>query len=328
VKNQDSGNFDRRDLSTLEFDKYHRIDRVDIRDLTPLEFFDRYRKPGLPVILLGLVNEPDWSLDYLCKQLGDREFLCRFYGRDRQSIDKRQWDSIGSGIEVRPMLFSQYAELIRSGEAHRNDIYMAKCPIRDTPLASAKSLQSWGERLGFDRSASGLNFWIGPGGHVESLHYDTFDGTLAQLHGSKRLVLFPPSQLNNLYPFPLLKHLTCGLKLRSWFSQVYPDRPDFEAFPHLQEALKYRCEVILQPGEVLYIPAGWWHEVTALGNELVCSVNRFWRVSPPLRTLLQWSAWRTYLGIALSMPYMLSQLALASLKPNRKESIEKIMRMF
>ncbi|MBO3464497.1 cupin-like domain-containing protein, partial [Aetokthonos hydrillicola] len=157
--------------------------------------------------------------------------------------------------------------------------------------------------------------------------YDSVDGTLMQLHGAKKVVLFPPSQTNNLYPFPVYIHLRYGFKLRSWFSQVYPESPDFDTFPKMKQALQYKTELILNQGEILYIPAGWWHEVTALGDEMVCSVNRFWSVSPISRIIFSWSILRTYLGTLFGVPYTLFKLAIALLSKERKQKIEKILQM-
>jgi hypothetical protein len=117
--------------------------------------------------------------------------------------------------------------------------------------------------------------WWGPGGHTEPLHFDSGDGTLAQLHGTKRVVLFPPSQTRNLYPFPLHRR-----GIAPWISQVYPDRPDFDRFPRLKTALPHRMDITLAAGEMLFIPANWWHEVSALSEDYICSINRFWKVAP------------------------------------------------
>jgi lysine-specific demethylase 8/hypoxia-inducible factor 1-alpha inhibitor (HIF hydroxylase) len=100
-----------------------------------------------------------------------------------------------------------------------------------------------------------------------------------QLHGSKLVSLFPPSQTANLYPFPFFRQIP------PWFSQVDTDIPDYQAFPGYREALKHRTDVILAEGEILFIPVSWWHEVTALGGDYVCSVNRFWKVKPATRNL-------------------------------------------
>ncbi|MCC5898584.1 MAG: cupin-like domain-containing protein [Phormidium sp. BM_Day4_Bin.17] len=306
---------------------------LPVKELSPEQwstqtFIQEHQIPGIPVVLRQGVSEPEWNLEYLESKIGSEKFLCRFYGQERQTLDKRKWQTIGSGIAAQCLSFFEYAKLVRSGEAHREDIYLAKCPLATTPLANSPSLQAIGPQFNLYNGITDFNLWAGAGGHTESLHYDTFDGTLIQLAGQKRVVLFPPSQLSNLYPFPLIGHLHHGLKLRSWFSQVYPDKPDFEAFPGLEDAFKHRYEVILNPGDVLYLPVGWWHEVSALGEGFVCSANRFWAVFPRRRVLSQWSSWRTYFAFLLSMPFMSLKFIQALTKPNRKEELEKVLRMF
>ena len=302
------------------------LQRVDISSLTPETFFEKYQKTGIAVVITGLINEGDWSLDYLCEKLGTQEFLLRCYGHERYKQDKRKWKNIGSGVETQTLPFTEYADMLRSHKAHENDIYLAKCSIKNTPLANT-DLTNIGGQLGLNKPFSDLNIWLGAGGHVECLHYDPFDGTLMQLHGAKKVVLFPPSQTYNLYPFPLYAHLRHGLKLRCWFSQVYPENPDFETFPKLKLALQHKYEVILNQGEILYIPAGWWHEVTALGDEMVCSVNQFWGLSPVSRVVFSWVRWRTRLGFLCALPYLLLSLAIAIFSSERKQKIRKILQM-
>ncbi|MEG4395138.1 cupin-like domain-containing protein [Microcoleus sp. BROC3] len=304
------------------------IQRVDISTLTPGTFFEQFQKIGTPVIITGLLKQLDWNLDYLSEKLGNQKFLLNFYGQERYKQDKRQWTNIGSGVETQSMLFTEYADMLRNHQAHEKDVYLARCSLQNTTLANTDCLTNIGEQLGLNKPVSDLNIWVGPGGHVECLHYDTNDGTLMQLHGSKKVVLFPPSQTNNLYPFPFYIHLRSGMKLRSWFSQVYPERPDFKAFPKLNQALQHKCELILNPGEILYIPAGWWHEVTALGDEMVCSVNRFWSISPISRILFSWSIWRVNLGLLCALPHTLLSLVSALFSRERKQKIAKILKMF
>ncbi|MFM7427249.1 MAG: cupin-like domain-containing protein, partial [Elainella sp.] len=99
------------------------------------------------------------------------------------------------------------------------------------------------------------------------------------------------------------------------------------------QALQHRSDITLQPGELLYIPAGWWHEVTSLTDSspdsdgMVCSVNRFWRVYPTRRAFWLWGRWRAYLGSVCAIPHTLGQLGLALLSPNRAEKVKEILQM-
>lgn len=299
--------------------------RLNISSLTPEIFVERYQKAGNPLIITGLLDtECDWNLDYLCEKFGNQEFIFRNPGRERYKQDKRKWTSIGSGVALQSMPFIEYAEMWRNYKAHENDINLGKCPLKSTTLADTPSLKIIGEQLGLTKPASDMNIYVAPGGHSSGLHYDLVDGTLMQLHGAKKVVLFPPSQTYNLYPFPVYIHLRYGLKLRCWFSQVYPEDPDFKSFPKFKEALQHKREVILNKGETLYIPAGWWHEVIALGDEMVCAVNRFWRIYPTSRAMFSWTRWRAVCGMICALPYMSLSLVSAIGSSSRKQKLSKI----
>ncbi len=301
------------------------IQRVDISSLGQETFIRKYRNTGTPVVITGLLDtEGDWNLDFLCETFGEREFLFRNYGRDRYNRDQRQWKSIGSGVALQSMPFTRYAEMLRSHQAHEDKISLGKYPLKNTPLTDRHSLKIIGEQLGLTQPVSDLNIYVTPGGHRSGLHYDSMDGTLMQLHGAKKIIFFPPSETNKLYPFPVYLHLRYGLKLRCWFSQVSLENPDFQVFGKFKEAFENRYEVILNPGETLYIPAGWWHDVISLGDEMVCAVNRFWRVYPTSRAAFSWTRWRAVLGIASALPYLGWNFAIATFSRDRKQKLRQI----
>lgn len=283
-----------------------KIPRIPIETLTTQEFFKQYRSANQPAIISNLLpQQPSWNLDYLCQYLGDYPTPVRAYGRERYQQDKRQWQEIGRGMEPTTLSFAEFAQLIQRQEARDRDIYLAKFPLTNTPLAHHPVLEEMINQLGLSLPATGFNLWIGPSGHTTCLHYDSVDSLLIQLQGSKKVVLFPPQELKNLYPFPVSVHLKHGLKLRASYSQVYPDRPDFSTFPKLKQALQQRYDLTLQAGEVLYLPAGWWHEVTTLGDGVVSSINRFWHPHPLTRAAWSWNKWRVHLGSALALPKIL-----------------------
>nr|WP_199316367.1 cupin-like domain-containing protein [Chroococcidiopsis sp. [FACHB-1243]] len=116
--------------------------------------------------------------------------------------------------------------------------------------------------------------------------------------------------------------------MRAWFSNVYPEKLDFVAFSKLKRALEFKQEVILELGEMLYIPMGWWYEVTALGNEMVCSVNQFWGVYPTSRAIFSWCRWRVIFSKMLTIPYLLVKFAIAFLSQSRQHQIKQIFYRF
>jgi hypothetical protein len=103
--------------------------------------------------------------------------------------------------------------------------------------------------------------------------------------GRRRFVLFPPEQVANLYPGPLEQ--TPGGQV---VTMADIDAPDFERFPGLRDALAVAEVAELEPGDALYYPAMWWHQVNALESFNVM-VNYWWNTVPefmdtPQNTLL------------------------------------------
>jgi hypothetical protein len=307
----------------------NQIQRVNVTCLTPKAFFEQYQSPGVPVIITGLLkDECDWTLDYLSQKLGSQRFLFRNYGQNRSEQDKRQWKNIGSGADLQSIPFDEYAEMLRTGQASRDNIYLGKAPIQNAALENISALKVIGERLGLVRPATKLRMYMGPVGHTAALHYDFMDGLLMQMHGAKKLVLFPPSQTSNLYPFPLHIHFKYGLKLRSWYSQVNLEKIDLKTFPRFQEASKYQHEVVVHSGETLYIPAGWWHEVKTLGEEMSCSLNQFWRVYPTSRALISWNRWRVVIGNLYASPTNLATLIEVLFSRDRNSKLKQVLYRF
>lgn len=101
-------------------------------------------------------------------------------------------------------------------------------------------------------SSKGIQLWT---------HYDIMDNLLIQVQGSKKVVLFDPSDVNYLY-------------MEGDKSQVLDiDNPDLTKFPDFAKAKKYIC--FLEPGDILFIPALWFHNTLALTYGV--AVNIFWK---------------------------------------------------
>ena len=118
------------------------VARIDGTNLTSESFAKKYRKDGIPVVITGLLDSMNsWDLDFLREKLGNQEFPVRFNGWERYKKDKNAWNNIGSGVESRTLSFNEYADLLSSKEAHKNDIYLGRCALKKTPLADTPHLQ-------------------------------------------------------------------------------------------------------------------------------------------------------------------------------------------
>ncbi|XP_071940879.1 uncharacterized protein [Antedon mediterranea] len=113
-----------------------------------------------------------------------------------------------------------------------------------------------------------MQLWLGTKGNITPLHFDRNHGLLLQVIGCKELVLFSHTDTPLLYPHP--SHTS-----RSHTSKVNLRDIDSKRFPHLKHAQRYTC--VLNPGEILYTPPFWWHDVTSLDGCL--SVTLPWDIS-------------------------------------------------
>ncbi|KFM79069.1 tRNA wybutosine-synthesizing protein 5, partial [Stegodyphus mimosarum] len=104
----------------------------------------------------------------------------------------------------------------------------------------------------FRIASEGLSIWT---------HYDVMDNALIQVKGRKHAVLFPPTDVLSLY-------------LKGDKSEVLNiDNPDLNKFPKFQDAVRHECSLL--PGDVLYIPALWFHNMKYL--DFGIAVNVFWK---------------------------------------------------
>lgn len=115
--------------------------------------------------------------------------------------------------------------------------------------------------------------WIGNDITVTT-HFDLSDNIACVVGGRRRFVIFPPSQLPNLYVGPL-DHTMAGQPA----SMVSLHDPDFERFPRFREALAAAEVAELEPADAIYIPSLWWHHVDSL-EPFNILVNYWWDDAP------------------------------------------------
>jgi hypothetical protein len=114
------------------------------------------------------------------------------------------------------------------------------------------------------------SIWIGNRTCIAP-HFDNTENIACVVAGRRRFTMFPPEQISNLYPGPL--DLTpAGQPV----SLVDVRNPDLTRFPRYAEALRAAERAELGPGDAVYIPALWWHNVEALDAFNVL-VNYWWR---------------------------------------------------
>jgi hypothetical protein len=221
--------------------------------LVSADFF-QLAKSGAPFIVQGMVG--NWAISALTPDtLKDRFANLSVHARTVDYVEK----AFTKKRQQQQMTMAEYFELLA-------------CDTSDLPpylgnqsLPALTELCQWPDDF---QTWAEPKIWLGPAGTITPLHCDYDDNLFAQVLGKKRFVLYPPHHADLLY----LRQANTAL----FGSSFDPDAPDYDAFPLAKQAQKIEC--VLQPGDLLYLPAGWFHHVLALDFSL--SANRWSRGRP------------------------------------------------
>jgi hypothetical protein len=147
------------------------------------------------------------------------------------------------------------------------------CYMGTTLISSLLPGFSDNNSLDFEHQKASAFMWIGNRSCVPT-HYDLPDNIACNVIGRRRFTLFPPNQLENLYIGPL-DFTPAGQPI----SLVDIREPDYDKFPKFREAQRAAVIAELEPGDALFLPSMWWHNVEGLEDVNVL-VNYWWRQSP------------------------------------------------
>lgn len=233
---------------------------------------DSYR----PIVLRGQVA--NWAA---VKAAGD--------GREAVAAYIAAFDS-GRPVEVMigpPAIEGRffYADDMRGFNFHREQVAFSRLlsellRLADAPdppalyagaAAAADHLPGWLDANPLPLATPGANprIWIGNATRVAT-HYDVSSNIACVVAGTRRFTLFPPDQIANLYVGPL-ENTIAGQPT----SMVDLENPDFERYPRFADALDHAQFADLSPGDAIFIPSLWWHNVVAT-QALNILVNYWW----------------------------------------------------
>jgi hypothetical protein len=152
------------------------------------------------------------------------------------------------------------------------------------------------------------NFWVGSGGHVVNLHFDQYENYICMLAGTKRVTLFPPQVLPDIYMGPLDKGPAGAPGSLVKLLAVDPLK-----YPRFERVLPHGRVAVLHPGDVLRIPPLWWHHVESFGLNVMVNT---WVYEIPYRRL-QAALTLLLQGIVLFQP----------LSPEERERLTPVVRL-
>lgn len=121
----------------------------------------------------------------------------------------------------------------------------------------------------FCPSVPKAHVWMGTSGTVTGLHTDDYDNCFVQVCGFKFVRLFRPSDSHLVYPY--LEPNSESARGKCNHSHVNAETPDLERHPSF--ALASPQDVVLGPGDCLFIPRGWWHYVRGLTPSVSVSLT-------------------------------------------------------
>lgn len=206
-----------------------------------------WESQGTPLLLEGCLDDWEaiglWTPSYFTKSFGHRLVPVEI-GKSYLDPDWKQ--------EIMP--FGRFIESLVNDST--DIVYVAQ---HDLPSQIPELLAHIRiPNLISTQSANVLtNFWFGKVGTITPLHTDPYDNFLCQIYGYKRVFLVDPTYSTKL---PLDRDSSNTSTI---------DFKNVEALTKLNIPI---YETIINPGEILYIPSGWWHAVIGLSASISISL--------------------------------------------------------
>lgn len=224
------------------------------------EFLNDFYRQNRPVIITGmLVDSPArsrWDLEFFRKNFSDREVEVQF---GRNSDANYEMNSIA---HKRKMRFGEFVDLVeKSGQC--NDMYMTANNDSSNRQALNElwdDIPALPEYLRTEHGKQGF-FWFGPAGTITPFHHDLTNNFMVQIIGRKRVKLIAPCHLPKMY------------NERHCFTPVDARAIDVQRFPLMANVPVLEC--VLEPGEILFLPVGWWHYVESLDISVTIATTHF-----------------------------------------------------
>ena len=239
---------------------------------SPSRFYSDHVLPSLPCVFRpgALVEARTFpplqsfaDFGYLRQACGHRRVPVKSLALD----DRAGRPVFVSDPEIK-MPMRDFLDAVEASEASasRCPFYLGKVPLRSelpelaaavdaAPAAShvrALAAHCFGEL-----NVEGVYTYFGCDRNVTPTHFDGYENLLLCLYGTKRLWLYPPSDARHLYAGSGAKRDPSRAAAPPF--QTYEELPATlqATFPQLAHARP--LEVTLTAGEVLYLPATWWH---------------------------------------------------------------------
>jgi len=214
-----------------------------VEGLDRASFLSSYVQTDTPVVLAGAARDwpavAKWTPDWFADRFGDHEV--RLLNAAVEDIARPDWRPVEQTLSLREVI-----ETITRG----SDLYSRFLPLlHDFPGLAADFDETW--LAGLRNSVStGRNYqlFIGGPGSNTALHTAMGSNLFVQVHGRKRWRIVSTRFTQRLHP--------AMQRSPYFFSPLDLDSPNLRGVSG--------WETILEPGDVLYNPPFYWHQVRNL----------------------------------------------------------------
>lgn len=227
-----------------------------VNNITAEEFNRRFFYPQKPVVIKGLADRTyagaHWSINYFKETMGN--LLVDVF----DNSNKKASASAYTKPDLK-MRFADYLNIIEKDEHTDLRIFLFDLfkhnPELKQEFPCPEIFKGFMDKFGF--------MFFGGKDTTVRIHYDIDMCNVLHTHfgGKKRAVLFRPNAGKQLYCLPL-----------NTYSLIDIDKPDFETYPALRHLRG--SEVILEHGDSLFMPSGWWHYMTYLEGSFSVSYRK------------------------------------------------------
>lgn len=254
------------------------VERVTLPQSTA-EFLVRFEQPNQPVVLAGACKSwkafTKWNdVDYLHAASSGRAFRATSGAAPLPANFSIQayhdYCSCDAALlEEAPLYLFDRTALSQPGplqDDYMNDLHCT-CPFWNSNLAKNNGHDLF-QYLGEEQRPDHTWLICGPGHSGSAFHIDP-NGTHAWnacISGKKRWIFYPPGVTPpGIHPSHDGEEVAMPISIGEWLLNFYPQ----DHVPNLKEApLSQRpLECTVEPGDVMFVPHGWWHAVVNLDNE-------------------------------------------------------------
>lgn len=256
----------------LSLNPHRNIKKIDEKySIDSKEFVEHFFEKQYPLLIKNAVIESEacklWSPQYFNDKMAENEVRLTLHSL--QDISSHYYSKMSS-------LYLKMNQAIPLIEApSKTNTFITRFYIQQISLNNFPEIKEQIKLPAFcsdvDNKEMAVNLWFGQKDTYSPLHYDAAHNFFAQIYGRKIFMLYAPSDSKYLFqhaPQP------ASIQKTEHLSQIKNIDLMDDHVEISKQATPY--QVVVEPGDVLFIPKGWWHEVRSADTSSI-SVSHWFK---------------------------------------------------